>query len=101
MTGDSNLPAFNYYYKETERQDTEQKRSLHDPPSFSKLNTIYMESDVGSEQTQVQNYTINLYGFASETDPVPKEVQEEVKQNWHEIIKENPFAVNSHAREQH
>ena len=51
MTGDSNLPAFNYYYKETERQDTEQKRSLHDPPSFSKLNTIYMESDVGSEQT--------------------------------------------------
>ena len=49
----------------------------------------------------VQNYTINLYGFASETDPTPREVQEEAKQNWHDIIKENPFAINSHAREQH
>ena len=71
MTADLNLPSHNYYCQETER-DTEQKRSLHDPPSFSKLQTAYMESDVGSEQTQVQNYTINLYGFASESDPAPK-----------------------------
>ena len=60
-----------------------------------------MESDIGSEQTQVQNYPINLYGFASESEAATKELNEEAKQSWHDLIKENPFTVNSHAREQY
>ena len=103
MTSEPNLPAFDYYCKETEpaRKETEPKHSLHDPPSFSKLHTVFMESDIGSEQTQVQNYPINLYGFASESEAATRELNEEAKHSWHDLIKENPFTVNSHAREQH
>ena len=55
-----------------------------------------MQSD---EQSQIQSYPINLYGFASESEAATKELNEEAKQSWHDIIKENPFTANSQARD--